>query len=131
MAKFFVLLACVGLFQVAYGLQCYTCTGDNCESKSNMEHWQKPTCGKSNDPKMEPACMKHVYKDKAGKEMVERGCHLVPISGDFTCPRIGETTTVSCITCKADLCNSAQSVKFNIFAVVGVICSFFFTKLFM
>ncbi|CAH1954193.1 unnamed protein product [Acanthoscelides obtectus] len=96
-----------------------------------MEEWKKVTCGKSTDPKQEPACVKHAYKDKADKEMVERACHLVPISGEYTCTRIGDTTTVTCTTCKADLCNSAQKVNFNIVAISGVICSFLLTKLFL
>ncbi|XP_056639632.1 uncharacterized protein LOC130894105 [Diorhabda carinulata] len=123
MAKLVILFACFAVFNAVSALDCYTCDTETC--KKEMKLWDKFTCGKVADQSLEAVCQKVVFKDKDGKEGVQRKCVTVPKTGnDNNCPTIPGATDIKCTVCKTDLCNSAATVKFSLTAVVGIFLAF-------
>ncbi|CAH1116157.1 unnamed protein product [Phaedon cochleariae] len=121
MAKALVLMfVCVALLQVATALKCYNCDKDQC--KEDMKTWTTVECGKSADPTQEAVCLKTSYKDAGGNKVVSRKCALAPQkSTEITCPVIDGAKDVKCPICKADLCNSANSISLSLTAFAGII----------
>ncbi|CAG9856488.1 unnamed protein product [Phyllotreta striolata] len=123
--KYLVLLGCLAVFHAASGLECYSCDTETC--KNDMKEWGKNKCGGSADTTLEPACQKIVFKDKDGKEVVNRKCATVPKTGEAPCPTTPQgATDVKCPVCKTDLCNTAASVQYSFAAAATVFFAFLF-----
>ena len=124
------LLATLGIFGFAYGLDCYQCqyTGASNETNScrdfNETAYNATKCTNSEDKEDDYACFV-LEEERNNTVLFYRGClNVTAYSGD-PCKNasnlVGNDTTVNrCDTCSKDGCNSGSqfSVSTLLFAIV-------------
>lgn len=113
MAKILCLFICLSVVSYVSALKCYDCP---VSCPTDISQLQQNDCGKSSSDKM---CLKQVIQTKEGSTRTIRKCVLLNPQHEYKCIEAPGDKTLSCDTCKSDLCNSANSIRLGFFGIIG------------